>query len=56
MKYLYYVMKIMESWMILYELEDSMESKDFICSSRTKDMKQFTYWQKFGIDFKYNIN
>ena len=48
-----YVMKIMESWMKLDELEGARTMRDFIDSSWIKDTKKFTYRKQFGIHFRY---
>ena len=48
-----YVMKIMASWMILDELEGAKTRGDFIDSSVTKETKQFTSRQTFGLNFRY---
>ena len=48
-----YAMNIMESWMILDELEGARTRRYFIDSSGTKDMKQFTYRHTFGVHFRY---
>ena len=48
-----YAMKIMESWMTLYELEGARTRRHFIDRSGTKDMKQFKHRQQFGIHFRY---
>ena len=53
MKEPYYVMKIMESWMTLDELEGANTRIYFIDSSGTKYMKHFTYWKQFGLYFRY---
>ena len=47
-----YVMKIMESWMILDELESARKRRYYIDNSRTKETKKFTYRQPFGIDLR----
>ena len=48
-----YVMKIIVSWIALDELEIANPRRGFIDSRGTKETKQFTYWQTFGIDFWY---
>ena len=48
-----YVMKIMASWMIFYELEGTKTRRDYIDSSGTKQTNQFTYQQPFQLHFKY---
>ena len=48
-----FVMKIMASWITLDELEGVRTRRDFIDSSGMKETKQFTYWQPFGIHFRY---
>ena len=48
-----YVMKIMVIWMTLDELEGESTRRHFIESSGKKKKKQFTYWQPFGINFRY---
>ena len=48
-----YVMKIMVSWRTLDELEGETTRRDCIYNSGKKDMKQFTYWQPFGLHFRY---
>ena len=53
MKEPYYVMKIMASWMTRYALEVARTRRCFKDSSGTKDTKQFTYRQPFGIHFRY---
>ena len=53
MKDLYYVMKIMVSWMTLDELEGARTRRYFIDRSGTKDMKQFKYRKPFGNNFRY---
>ena len=47
-----YVMKIMLSWIKLDEVEGASTRRYFIDSSGMKEMKQFTYWQPFGIHFR----
>ena len=51
MKQPYYVMKMMAGWMTLDELEGAITRRDFIYSSVTKETKQFTYRQSFGLHF-----
>ena len=53
MKDMDYVMKAMTSWMTLDELEGARTRRDFIDSSGTKETKQFTYRQPFGLHFRY---
>ena len=53
MKDLDYLMKIVESWMTLDELEDAKTRRDFIDSSGTKEKNIFTYRQPFGLHLKY---
>ena len=53
MKDLYYVMKIMDSWMKLDELDSVGTGRYFIDSSGTKETKQFIYQQPFGLRFIY---
>ena len=53
MKYPDYDIKIIESCMTLDLLEGTRTRRDFIYSSVTKDMKQFTYRNPFGIHFRY---
>ena len=53
MKDLDYVMKIMASWMKIYELEGKKTRRDFIESSGTKETKYSTYRQLFGFHFRY---
>ena len=48
-----YAMKIIAIWMTLDELEGASTRIYFIDMSGTKDTKQFTYWQPFGIHFRY---
>ena len=48
-----YVMNIMVSWMTLDELEGAKTRRYFIDRSGTKETKQFTYRQPFGIHFRY---
>ena len=48
-----YVMKIMANWVAFDESEGTKTGRDFIQSSGTKDMKQFTYQQPFGLNFIY---
>ena len=52
-KYPYYVMKMKASWMTLDELEVKKIRRDFLDISGTEDMKKFTYWQPFGLHFRY---
>ena len=47
-----YVMKIMESWMIIDDLEDARKIRYYIDISRTKEKKKFTYRQPFGINLR----
>ena len=47
-----YVTKIMASWITLDKLEGARKIRYFIDSSGTKNTKQFTYRQKFGINFR----
>ena len=49
----YCVMKIWVSWMALDELEGAITRRYFIDSSGEKETKQFTYWQPFGLHFRY---
>ena len=53
MKYPDYVMKIMASWMTLDVLDGASTRRYFLDRSGTKDTKQFTYRQPFGINFRY---
>ena len=46
-------MKIIESWMILDDFEGAKKRRDFIDSSVTKETKQVTKRQPFGINFRY---
>ena len=48
-----YVMKIVASWITLDELEGARTRRYFIDSSGTKETKQFTYRQPYGISFRY---
>ena len=48
-----YVMKIIAVWMTPDELEGATTSRDFIGTSGTKELKQFTYRQTFGLYFRY---
>ena len=48
-----YVMKIMESWMKLDELEGTKIRRYLIDSSGMKEKNQFTYRKPFGIHFRY---
>ena len=48
-----YVMKIIESWMTLDEIEGTSTRIYSINRSGTKDTKNFTYRQKFGLHFIY---
>ena len=48
-----HVMKIMNIWMTIDELEVSKTRRDFIYSSRIKETNQFTHRKIFGIQFKY---
>ena len=48
-----HVMKILESWMTIDELEGSSTRRYFIEISDTKDTKQLTYRQPFGIHLSY---
>ena len=48
-----YAMKIMASWTKIDELECAWKRRDFVDSSGTKEMKQFTHCQPSGIHFRY---
>ena len=48
-----YMMKILTSWVTLDELEGAKTRIYFIDISGTKEKKQFTYRQLFGINFRY---
>ena len=48
-----YAMKKMASWMALDELEGARTRRYFVDRIGAKDMKQFTYWQLFGLHFRY---
>ena len=52
MKEPYYVMKIMASWMSLDPLEGTKTRRNLIDISGTKDPKEFTYRQTFGLHFR----
>ena len=52
-KYPDYVMKIMASWMTLDELEGARTIRYLVDSSGTKETKQFTYRQPFGLQIRY---
>ena len=52
-KYPNYVMKIMVSWVTLYELEGAKTRRDFIDSSDMKETKLFKNQHLFVIHFKY---
>ena len=54
MEYPYYLMKIMVVWMTFYGLENASTRRDFIDSSETKEINQFTYRYPFGIHFRYS--
>ena len=47
------VIKIMTGWLILDELDGERTRRYFVDINGTKEMKQFTYHNPFGIHFRY---
>ena len=48
-----YMINILASWKMFDEFEVEKTRRDFIYSSGTKDQKQFSHRQLFGIHFWY---